>query len=30
MEVWAQKYVDPVVPDFIEFSVEDDRLAGSF
>jgi hypothetical protein len=30
MEVWAQKYVDLVVPGFIEFTVEDERLMGSF
>ena len=30
MEVWAQKYVDLVVPGFIEFAVEEDQLTGSF
>lgn len=30
MEVWAQKYVDLVVPGFVEFALEDDRLTGSF
>jgi hypothetical protein len=30
METWAQKYVDLVVPGFIEFMMEDERLTGSF
>ena len=30
MEVWGQKYVDLIVPGFIEFALEDERLAGSF
>lgn len=30
MEVWAQKYIDLVVPGFIEFTIEDDQLLGSF
>jgi hypothetical protein len=30
MEVWAQKYVDLVVPGFIEFALEDERLTGLF
>jgi hypothetical protein len=30
METWAQKYVDLVVPGFIEFVIEEERLMGSF
>ena len=30
METWAQKYVDLVVPGFVEFTYEDDLLMGTF
>ena len=30
MEVWAPKYIDIVVPGFIEFNYEDDLLTGKF
>lgn len=30
MEVWAQKYVDLVVPGFVEFMLEEEQLAGAF
>ena len=30
MEVWAQDYVDEVVPGFIEFTYEEDLLMGTF
>lgn len=30
MEVWAQGYVDLVVPGFLEFQLEDQHLMGSF
>ena len=30
MDVWAQNYVDLVVPGFIEFKHEDDHLMGTF
>ena len=30
MEVWAQTYVDEVVPGFVEFLVEEEQLMGSF
>ena len=30
MEMWAQDYVDLVVPGFIEFQMEDQHLMGSF
>ena len=30
MEVWAQDYVDLVVPGFIEFTYEEDLLMGTF
>ena len=30
MEVWASKYIDLVVPGFIEFAVEDEQVMGSF
>jgi hypothetical protein len=30
MDVWAQTYVDLVVPGFIEFTLDDDLLMGSF
>src|SRR5438067_12706779 len=30
MEVWAPSYIDQVVPRFIEFTLEDENLAGGF
>jgi hypothetical protein len=30
MEVWALSYIDLVVPGFIEFTLEDENLIGSF
>lgn len=30
MEVWSRKYIDIVVPGFIEFTYEDDLFTGTF
>lgn len=30
MEVWSQKYVDLIVPGFIELAIAEERLTGSF